>query len=116
MHIRGRQARNPRAGETKTMMMIVAWLIAALIFFLFTLIFLAFSNEPIRSFATRQRFGDDGGELGETKNDKRITAFLHDFEGYLKSINARNKFRYRIAAGGFFIAGLTCLLLALALA
>jgi len=96
-------------------MMTISWLIATLIFFLFTVIFWSFGNDPIRSFSLRQRIEDDDSEAGESKSDKVIAAFLRDFDGYLKSINARNKFRYRIAAGGFFMAGLTCLLLTLAL-
>ena len=96
-------------------MMIVSWLIAALIFFLFAMIFWNFGNDPIRSFSLRQRIEDEDSKAEESKSDKFIAAFLRDFEGYLKSINARNKFRYRIAAGGFLMAGLTCLLLALAL-
>jgi uncharacterized membrane protein len=102
-----------RLGEIKTMT--VSWLIAALIFFLFAVIFWSFGNDPIRSFAIRQRIEDENPEAGESKSDKVIAAFLRDFEGYLKSINARNKFRYRIATGGFVMAGLTCVLLTFAL-
>lgn len=88
----------------------VAWVIASLIFLCFMGIFWRFGSEPIRSFAIRKR-----NELDEVDEatEKFRSAFLDDFEGYLASINRRNKFRYRIAAGGFFVAFLISLLLAL---
>ena len=92
-----------------------SWLIATLIFLVFCVLFLAFGNEPIRSFTLRQRFNVGEEPPGESESDKRIATFLQEFEGYLKNINNRNKFRYRIAAGGFFIAALTSLLLAFAM-
>ncbi len=96
-------------------MLNTSWLIATLIFFIFCGIFLYFGQEPIRFFAIRERLEVGEVQPQELESDKRIAAFLKEFEGYLKNINNRNKFRYRIAAGGFFIAGLTCLLLSLAL-
>jgi len=91
----------------------ISWLLAALIFLCFTVIFFGFGRDPIRSFAVRQRFEDE--ENVDSQSQKRIDAFLKDFDGYLQSINARNKFRYLIASGGFLVATLVCLLLAVAL-
>jgi len=88
----------------------VAWVIASLIFVCFMGLFWRFGDEPIRSFAIRKRSELD--ELDE-ETKKFRDAFLNDFNGYLVSINRRNKFRYRIAAGGFFVAFLISLLLAL---
>jgi hypothetical protein len=88
----------------------ISWLLAALIFLCFSVIFVGFGRDPIRSFAVRERFDDE--ENVETPGQKRIEAFLKDFDGYLKSINARNRFRYYVAAGGFLVAALVCLLLA----
>lgn len=90
----------------------ITWVLAALIFFVFSIIFLSFGRDPIRSFAVRKRFDE---EDADAPGQKRIDAFLDDFDGYLVSINARNKFRYYIAAGGFLVATLVCLLLAVAL-
>jgi hypothetical protein len=91
----------------------ITWLLAALIFLCFSVIFFSFGRDPIRSFAVRERFDDE--ENVDSKSQKRIDAFLKDFDGYLTSINARNRFRYYIAAGGFLVATLVCLLLAVAL-
>ena len=91
----------------------ITWLLAALIFLCFSVIFFSFGRDPIRSFAIRERFDED--ENIESPSQKRIDAFLKDFDGYLESINARNRFRYYIAAGGFLVATLVCLLLAVAL-
>jgi len=96
-------------------MITVSWLIAALIFFYFSLIFWRFGNEPIRTFAVRRRSETEEIQAGEAENEELTSKFLGEFEGYLQSINDRNKFRYRLAAGGFLISGLTSLLLALAL-
>jgi hypothetical protein len=90
----------------------ITWLLAALIFLCFSVIFFSFGRDPIRSFAVRQRFDE---EDAESQSQKRINAFLDDFDGYLKSVNARNRFRYFIAAGGFLVATLVCILLAVAL-
>ncbi len=86
------------------------WLLAALIFLCFSIIFFSFGRDPIRSFAVRERFDD---EEADSPGQKRIDAFLKDFDGYLESINARNRFRYYIAAGGFLVATLVSLLLAI---
>jgi hypothetical protein len=91
----------------------ITWLLAALIFLCFSVIFFSFGRDPIRSFAVRERFDED--ENVESQSQKRIEAFLKDFDGYLQSVNARNRFRYYIAAGGFLVATLVCLLLAVAL-
>ena len=91
----------------------ITWLLAALIFLVFSIIFFSFGRDPIRSFAVRKRFDDE--EEAELPGQKRIDAFLEDFDGYLESINARNRFRYYIASGGFLVATLVCLLLAIAL-
>jgi hypothetical protein len=96
-------------------MLRLSWFIAALIFFSFSLGFWRFGTDPIRSFAIRERFGIPEPGAGESESDKLITAFLRDFDGYLKSINERNRFRYRIAAGGFLIAALASILLALSI-
>jgi hypothetical protein len=96
-------------------MLIVSWFIAALIFFSFSFVFWRFGNEPIRFFSFRERFETPAPGAGESESDKLIVSFLHDFEGYLKSINEQNKFRYRIASGGFLIASLASILLALSL-
>jgi hypothetical protein len=90
----------------------ITWLLAALIFLCFSIVFFSFGRDPIRSFAIRKRFDEvDADEPGQ----KRVDAFLEDFDGYLASINARNRFRYYIAAGGFLVATLVCLLLSIAL-
>jgi hypothetical protein len=86
------------------------WLLAALIFLCFSIIFFGFGRDPIRSFSVRTRFEDD--ETVESPGQKQIDAFLKDFDGYLVSVNARNKFRYLIASGGFLVATLVCVLLA----
>jgi len=90
----------------------IAWVLASLIFLCFMVLFWRFGNDPIRSFAVRQRFEEDEADA-ETK--KFRDAFLKDFNGYLVSINDRNKYRYRIAAGGFFVAFLISLLLSISL-
>jgi hypothetical protein len=84
-----------------------AWFLAALSFFCFSVIFWRFGNEPIRLFTFRQR--------DEMMKDELTEGFMLDFEGYLQSINTRNKLRYRIASGGFLVAGMTAVLLSLAL-
>lgn len=90
----------------------IAWVFASLIFLIFMVLFWSFGNDPLRAFSIRQRFEEDEADA-ETKQFR--DAFLKDFDGYLASINARNKFRYRIAAGGFFVAFLTSLLLSVTL-
>ncbi len=94
-------------------MFTVPWLIAALIFFSFSFVFWHFGNDPIRSYTDRQPIVAKEMGVGVLEDDSTPSEFLHEFEGYLESINKRNRFRYRIAAGGFVIAGLTALLLAL---
>jgi hypothetical protein len=94
-------------------MFTVPWLIAALIFFSFSFVFWHFGNDPIRSYADRHQSQMEGNEAGELEDEVITSEFLHEFDGYLESINQRNRFRYRIAAGGFLIAGMTALLLAL---
>ena len=96
-------------------MIAVSWLIATLIFSYFSLIFWRFGNDPIRSFILRRRSEKEGDQTGEPENEELTSKFLGEFEGYLQSINNRNKFRYRLAAGGFLVAALTALLLALAM-
>jgi hypothetical protein len=94
------------------MKMEIAWVFAALIFLCFAGLFWSFGNQPLRSFSIRQRFEED--EADEELKKFR-DGFLQEFDGYLTSINARNKFRYRIAAGGFLVAFLTALLLSVTL-
>jgi hypothetical protein len=94
-------------------MLTVPWLIAALIFFSFSIVFWHFGNDPIRSYADRHQSQTEENEAGGLEDELITSEFLHEFDGYLESINQRNRFRYRIAAGGFLIAGLTALLLAL---
>lgn len=94
-------------------MITVPWLIAALIFFSFSFVFWHFGNDPIRSYVNRQQSEAKDTDVGVLDDDPTTFEFLRDFEGYLDSINKRNRFRYRIAAGGFVIAGLTALLLSL---
>ncbi|TET96446.1 MAG: hypothetical protein E3J30_11775 [Anaerolineales bacterium] len=96
-------------------MITVSWLIATLIFFYFSLIFWRFGNEPIRTFTIRQRSEKEEDQAGESEDEELTSEFLGEFGGYLKSVNDLNKFRYRLAAGGFLVAALTALLLALAL-
>jgi len=99
-----------RLGET---MLTVPWLIAALIFFSFSFVFWHFGNDPIRSYANRLQSEVEETNVSGLDDDPTISEFLREFDGYLESINKRNRFRYRIAAGGFLIAGLTAFLLAL---
>jgi hypothetical protein len=94
-------------------MITVPWLIAALIFFSFSFVFWHFGNDPIRSYVNRQQSEAKETDVGVSDDDPTTSEFLREFEGYLDSINKRNRFRYRIAAGGFVIAGLTALLLSL---
>ena len=94
-------------------MLTVPWLIAALIFFSFSFIFWHFGNDPIRSYTDRQQTDAKESDVDTLTDDPSVSEFLREFDGYLESINQRNRFRYRIAAGGFLIAGLTALLLAL---
>ena len=94
-------------------MITVPWLIAALIFFSFSFVFWHFGNDPIRSYADRHQTKAMDTDVGVLEDDPTTSEFLREFEGYLESINKRNRFRYRIAAGGFVIAGLTALLLSL---
>ena len=94
-------------------MLTVPWLIAALIFFSFSFVFWHFGNDPIRSYTGRQQTEAKESDEGAFEDDPTTSEFLREFDGYLESINKRNRFRYRIAAGGFIIAGLTALLLAL---
>lgn len=93
----------------------IAWLIAMLIFFYYAILFWNFSNQPLRFFTIRKRYDQDGNELIPFEGDNPPTQFLKEFEGYLGSINKQNKFRYRIASGGFVMAGMGALLLAIAL-
>jgi hypothetical protein len=95
--------------------MFTPWLIAALIFFSFSFVFWHFGNDPIRPYANRQQSHATETDAGVLEDDPTVSEFLSEFDGYLESINQRNKFRYRIAAGGFLIAGLTALLLSLSL-
>ena len=90
----------------------IAWVFAALIFLCFAVLFWTFGNQPLRAFSIRQRFEED--EASEEMKKFR-DGFLQEFDGYLSSINSRNKFRYRIAAGGFLVAFLTALLLSITL-
>jgi hypothetical protein len=92
------------------MEMDIAFVIASLIFVVFMVILWGFGNNPLRTFAIRQRFEEDEADE-ESKRFRDL--FLNEFDGYLASINARNKFRYRVAAGGFFAAFLITLLLAM---
>jgi hypothetical protein len=94
-------------------MITVPWLIAALIFFSFSFVFWHFGNDPIRPYVNRQQSETEDTDVGVIEDDPTASEFLREFEGYLDSINKRNRFRYRIAAGGFAIAGLTALLLSL---
>jgi hypothetical protein len=94
-------------------MFIVPWLIAALIFFSFSFVFWHFGNDPIRSYTDRKLPEAKESDVEAFEDDPVTSEFLREFDGYLESINKRNRFRYRIAAGGFIIAGLTALLLAL---
>jgi hypothetical protein len=94
-------------------MFTVPWLIAALIFFSFSFVFWHFGNDPIRSYTDRHQTEAEESDAGAFEDDPTTSEFLQEFDGYLESINKRNRFRYRIAAGGFIIAGLTALLLAL---
>ena len=94
-------------------MITVPWLIAALIFFSFSFVFWHFGSDPIRSYADRQQSEAKDTDAVVLEDDPAISEFLREFEGYLESINKRNRFRYRIAAGGFVIAGLAALLLSL---
>ena len=94
-------------------MITVPWLIAALIFFSFSFVFWHFGSDPIRPYANRPQSEAKVTDVGVLEDDPITSEFLHEFEGYLESINKRNRFRYRIAAGGFVIAGLAALLLSL---
>ena len=94
-------------------MITVPWLIAALIFFSFSFVFWHFGNDPIRSYVNLQQSEATGTDVGVLEDDPTASEFLREFDGYLDSINKRNRFRYRVAAGGFAIAGLTALLLSL---
>jgi hypothetical protein len=94
-------------------MITVPWLIAALIFFSFSFVFWHFGNDQLRYYVDRQQSEAKDTDVGVLDDDPTTFEFLRDFEGYLDSINKRNRFRYRIAAGGFVIAGLTALLLSL---
>ena len=91
----------------------IGFYIAALIFLCFSFLFWQFGNSPLRFFAVRQRFEEEEEEFGDSESKKFREAFLKDFDGYLASINKRNKFRYWIAAGGFFLAALISVLLAI---
>jgi hypothetical protein len=86
------------------------WILIALAFFYFGLIFWGYSRMAIRPFRIRQREG--GEEKTDIDLDKEplTNEILQDFTGYLDSINTANKTRYRIGALGFFIAGLTAIL------
>jgi hypothetical protein len=90
----------------------ITWVFASIIFIIFMVLFWAFGNDPLRTFAIRQRFEEDEADE-EVKKFRDL--FLKEFDGYLASINRRNKFRYRVAAGAFFAAFLTSLLLAVTL-
>jgi hypothetical protein len=94
-------------------MFTVPWLIAALIFFSFSFVFWHFGNDSLRSYVNRQQSEVMDTDVGVLEDNPTTSEFLQEFEGYIESINKRNRFRYRIAAGGFVIAGLAALLLAL---
>jgi hypothetical protein len=85
------------------------WLIVAVIFFYFAFVFWRFSNEPIRPFRLRPQGEEEEGETSDPKQEKYAAEFLHDFEGYLASINRMNKVRYRLSTGGFLIAAFTAI-------
>ena len=87
------------------------WILASLIFLIFMFLFWRFGNDPLRSFSIRQRFEED--ELDDDAKKFR-EIFLNEFDGYLASVNARNRYRYWVAAGAFFAAFLISLLLLVA--
>jgi hypothetical protein len=97
-------------------MITIAWLVATMIFFYYAIIFWNFGKKPLRFFTIRKRFDENGNEIIPYEGENAPTQFLKEFEGYLGSINKNNKFRFRIASGGFIMAGFAALMLALALA
>jgi hypothetical protein len=84
----------------------LTWIFLAAIFFYFAYIYWRYSVSPIRPFVFRKR--GEGGEVIET--DPEPPAELsRDLQGFLDSVNSMNKIRYRVAAGGFFIAGVNAI-------
>jgi hypothetical protein len=82
------------------------WLAIGLTFFYFAIVFYQYSQVPLRSFTIRER---QQQVLDEQPEPVEMTIFhelMHDFEQYLQSINNKNIARYRIAAIGFFLAGI----------
>ncbi|NIM93743.1 MAG: hypothetical protein GTO18_08540 [Anaerolineales bacterium] len=89
------------------------WLLIAVIFFYFSYRFWHYSNQPLRSFTIRERFGSYQAQPEETEGDIAIKQFLHEFEGYLASVNTTNKARYRLGTLGFLVAGFAALVAAI---
>ena len=82
------------------------WLTIGLIFYYFSFVFFQYSRTPLQSFVIRkgQKITFEGApEIEELSSFKE---FLSDVDRYLESINSRNLSRARIAAIGFFLAGL----------
>lgn len=82
------------------------WLAIGLIFYYFSFVFFQYSKTPIRSFMIRdgqKAILENATDLGELSSFKQLRS---DFDHYLDSINSKNISRAKIAASGFFLAGL----------
>jgi hypothetical protein len=84
----------------------IFWLFFSAFFFYFAYINWRQSNENIRPFKFRERNSYSGTEKIDPELEEANRNFVHDFNGYLESINTHNRSRKRAAAIGFFIAGL----------
>ena len=82
------------------------WLAIGLIFYYMSFVFVQYSRTPMRSFLIREGQNnalEGATDLGELSSFNQLR---RDFDHYLDSINSRNISRARIAAIGFFLAGL----------
>ncbi len=82
------------------------WLAIGLIFYYFSFVFVQYSRTPLRSFLIREGQKTElasATDLGELSSFNKLRI---DFDRYLDSINSKSISRARIAAIGFFLAGL----------
>lgn len=82
------------------------WLIIGLIFYYFSIVFFQYSRTPLQSFVIRKGHKNTLEGAPEIEELSSFKELLSDVDRYLESINSRNLSRARIAAIGFFLAGL----------
>ncbi|MHA2172551.1 MAG: hypothetical protein ACXAB7_21985 [Candidatus Kariarchaeaceae archaeon] len=82
------------------------WLGIGLIFYYFSFVFLQYSRTPIRSFLIREGQKTAFESATDLSEQSSFNQLWKDFDRYLDSVNSKNISRAKIAAFGFFLAGL----------